>query len=167
LRSGCPADSDGDAINDADDACPGVAGPPSGSPRRHGCPKARIEAGEIKISEQVQFATASARILPESDELLRAVADILTRHPEIELVSVEGHTDGDGSPRVNEKLSRDRALSVVMRLVDNGITARRLTARGFGSQNPIDDNSTPEGRRNNRRVEFRILRVRANPAIKE
>jgi outer membrane protein OmpA-like peptidoglycan-associated protein len=167
LRSGCPADSDGDGINDADDACPGVAGPPSRSPRRHGCPKARIEAGEIKISEQVQFATASARILPESDELLRAVADILMRHPEIELVSVEGHTDGDGSPRVNEKLSRDRALSVVMRLVDNGVTARRLTARGFGSQNPIDDNSTLEGRQTNRRVEFRILRVRANPAIKE
>jgi OOP family OmpA-OmpF porin len=167
LRSGCPADSDGDAINDADDACPGAAGPRDRSTRRHGCPKARIEAGEIKIAEQVQFATASARILPESDELLRAVAEILLRHPEIELVSVEGHTDGDGSPRVNEKLSRDRALSVVMRLVDNGVTARRLTARGFGSQVPIDDNATPEGRQNNRRVEFRILRVRANPIRKE
>jgi OOP family OmpA-OmpF porin len=167
LRSGCPADSDGDGINDADDACPGAAGPRDRSPRRHGCPKARIEAGEIKIAEQVQFATASARILPESDALLRAVAEILLQHPEIELVSVEGHTDGDGSPRANEKLSRDRALSVVMRLVDNGVTARRLTARGFGAQVPLDDNATPEGRQNNRRVEFRILRVRANPIQKE
>jgi outer membrane protein OmpA-like peptidoglycan-associated protein len=105
--------------------------------------------------------------LPESDDLLRAVAEILLRHPEIELVSVEGHTDGDGSPRVNDKLSRDRALSVVMRLVDNGVTARRLTARGFGSQVPVDDNTTREGRQNNRRVEFRILRVRANPIRKE
>jgi outer membrane protein OmpA-like peptidoglycan-associated protein len=68
---------------------------------------------------------------------------------------------------VNEKLSRDRALSVVMRLVDNGVTARRLTARGFGAQNPIDDNATPEGRQNNRRVEFHILRVRANSIGKE
>ncbi len=58
-------------------------------------------------------------------------------------------------------------FSVVMRLVDNGVTARRLTARGFGSQVPLDDNATPEGRQNNRRVEFRILRVRANPSRKE
>lgn len=166
LRSGCPADSDGDGINDADDACPGVAGPRDRAPKRHGCPKVRIEAGSIEIAEQVQFATGSARILPESDELLRAVAEILLGHPEIELVSVDGHTDADGSPSVNEKLSRDRALAVVMRLVDNGVSARRLTARGFGSQIPLDDNATPEGRKNNRRVEFRILRVRAEPLRK-
>jgi OmpA-OmpF porin, OOP family len=162
LRSGCPADSDADGINDADDACPGVKGERSRDPKRHGCPKARIEAGEIKIVEQIQFATASARILPESDELLLAVADILIRHPEIELLGVEGHTDSAGSAAVNDKLSRDRALAVVMRLVQNGVTARRLTSRGYGSQNPIDDNDTPEGRRTNRRVEFRILRVRAS-----
>lgn len=167
LRSGCPADADGDGINDAADACPGAAGPRNAAPKLHGCPKARIEAGEIKISEQVQFATGSARILPQSDGLLREVADILSKHPEIELVSVEGHTDGAGKPQVNEKLSRDRALSVVMRLVDNGVTPRRLTARGFGSQNPIDDNATAEGRQNNRRVEFRISRTRANPPRKE
>jgi OmpA-OmpF porin, OOP family len=161
LRSGCPADSDGDGINDAQDACPGVAGDRSRDPKRHGCPTAHIEAGEIKIGEQVQFATASARILPESDDLLLAVADILLKHPEIELLSVEGHTDRAGSAALNDKLSRDRALAVVMRLVQNGVTARRLTARGYGSQNPIDDSDTPEGRQNNRRVEFRILRVRA------
>jgi outer membrane protein OmpA-like peptidoglycan-associated protein len=162
LRSGCPADSDADGVNDALDACPGVAGERSRDPKRHGCPKARIEAGEIKIIEQVQFATASARILPESDGLLLAVTDILVRHPEIELLSVEGHTDAAGSAAVNDRLSRDRALAVVMRLVENGVTARRLTARGFGSKNPIDDNDTMEGRQNNRRVEFRILRVRAD-----
>jgi outer membrane protein OmpA-like peptidoglycan-associated protein len=47
-----------------------------------------------------------------------------------------------------------------MRLVEDGVTARRLTAKGYGSQNPIDANDTLEGRRKNRRVEFRILRVR-------
>jgi OmpA-OmpF porin, OOP family len=160
LRSGCPADSDGDGINDAQDACPGVQGDRSRDPKRHGCPKARIESGEIKIVEQVQFATASARILPESDAVLAAVADVLLRHPEIELLSVEGHTDSSGSAAANDKLSRDRALSVVMQLVDNGVNARRLTARGHGSSIPIDDNGTADGRRNNRRVEFRILRVR-------
>jgi OOP family OmpA-OmpF porin len=161
LRSGCPADSDMDGINDAQDACPGVKGESNRDPKRHGCPKARIESGEIKIVEQVQFATASARILPESDDLLSAVADILLAHPEIELLSVEGHTDSAGSAAVNDKLSRDRALAVVMRLVENGVTARRLTAKGYGAQNPIDANDTVEGRRNNRRVEFRILRVRS------
>jgi outer membrane protein OmpA-like peptidoglycan-associated protein len=161
LRSGCPADSDGDGINDAQDACPGVGGARSRDPKRHGCPTARIEAGEIKIAEQVQFASSSARILPESDDLLLSVADILIQHPEIELLSVEGHTDRAGSAQVNDKLSRDRALAVVMRLVQNGVTAKRLTARGHGSQNPIDESDTPEARQTNRRVEFRILRVRA------
>lgn len=167
LRSGCPADSDGDGIDDASDACPGAAGPRSRVAELRGCPRARVEGDRIVIAEPVQFATGSATILPESGELLRAVAEILLQHPEIELLSVEGHTDGDGSPQRNEKLSRDRALSVVMRLVDNGVTARRLTARGLGAQNPIDDNATPEGRRRNRRVEFRIVRVRTNLGRKE
>jgi OOP family OmpA-OmpF porin len=158
LRSGCPADSDRDGINDAQDACPGVGGDRSRDPKRHGCPRARIEQGAIRITEQVQFATASARILPESDALLAAVAEVLIAHPEIELLTVEGHTDNLGSARNNEKLSRDRALAVVMRLVENGVTARRLTAVGYGAEHPIDDNATPDGRRNNRRVEFRIVR---------
>jgi OmpA-OmpF porin, OOP family len=161
LRSGCPADSDGDGIDDARDACPDDAGAPSRDPERHGCPKARIEQGEIRVREQVQFATSSARILPESDALLAAVAQILTDHPEIELLSVEGHTDNSGSEQVNEKLSRDRALAVVMRLVEGGVSARRLTAKGYGSAQPIDDNASVEGRTNNRRVEFKILRLRA------
>lgn len=161
LRSGCPADSDGDGINDAQDACPGVGGARSRDPKRHGCPTARIEGGEIKIAEQVQFASSSARILPESADLLLSVADILIQHPEIELLSVEGHTDRAGSAQVNDKLSRDRALAVVMRLVQNGVTAKRLTARGHGAQNPIDESDTPEARQKNRRVEFRIVRVRA------
>jgi OOP family OmpA-OmpF porin len=167
LRSGCPADSDGDGIHDAQDACPGVPGERNRAPKRHGCPKARIESGEIKIAEQVQFATGSSRILPESDDLLLAVADILKKHPEIELLSVDGHTDSVGSAAINDKLSRDRALSVVMRLVENGITARRLTAKGYGSQNPIDKSDTLEGRQNNRRVEFRIVRVRAGVRVRE
>jgi OOP family OmpA-OmpF porin len=160
LRSGCPADSDSDGIDDALDACPEASGARSPDPKSNGCPKARLEQGEIRLSEQVQFATSSARILPESDELLAEVAQILEAHPEIELLSVEGHTDNSGSEQVNEKLSRDRALAVVMRLVERGISARRLTAKGYGSAQPIDDNATVEGRKNNRRVEFKLQRLR-------
>jgi OmpA-OmpF porin, OOP family len=161
LRSGCPADSDADGIDDTLDACPEDAGGSSRDPGRHGCPKARLEQGEIRLREQVQFATSSARILPESDGLLREVADILKAHPEIELLSVEGHTDNSGSEQVNEKLSRDRAIAVVMRLVEGGVNPRRLTAKGYGSAQPIDDNANAEGRNNNRRVEFKLLRLRA------
>jgi OmpA-OmpF porin, OOP family len=161
LRSGCPADTDGDGIDDSLDACPTLSGGRSAHAKSQGCPKARIEQGEIRLSEQVQFATSSARILPESDELMADIAEILEAHPEIELLSVEGHTDNSGSEQVNEKLSRDRAVAVVMRLVERGISARRLTAKGYGSAQPIDDNATVEGRKNNRRVELRMLRLRA------
>ncbi len=160
-RNGCPTDSDGDGILDLDDACPGAAGAASGDPKAHGCPKARIERGEIKIGEQVKFALGSAKILPESDELLAAVRQILVDHPEIELVTVEGHTDATGPAALNLQLSRGRAAAVVDWLAANGIARRRLTSQGFGSERPIDDNTSEAGRRNNRRVEFRIARMRA------
>jgi outer membrane protein OmpA-like peptidoglycan-associated protein len=161
LRSGCPADSDGDGINDTADACPADAGPRSRDPEQTGCPRARIERGGIQLTEPVKFATAAASILPESSPLLDAVAELLVAHPEIELCSVEGYADDTGSAALDAKLSRDRALAVVMRLVDNGVSARRLTAKGHGSSPPTDDNGGAERRRGARGVEFRIVRVRA------
>jgi outer membrane protein OmpA-like peptidoglycan-associated protein len=160
-RNGCPTDSDSDGILDVDDACPGAAGTANADPKLHGCPKARIEQGEIRIGEQVKFALGSARILPESDELLGAVREILLEHPEIELVSVEGHTDATGTAALNVRLSRGRAAAVVDWLVERGVDRRRLASQGFGSERPIADNATEAGRRNNRRVEFRIVRTRA------
>lgn len=170
-RNGCPADSDGDGILDLDDACAGAAGAASDDPKAHGCPKARIESGEIKIGEQVRFALASRTILPESDDLLAAVMQILLDHPEIELVSVEGHTDATGPAPLNLQLSRERAAAVVEWLAARGVARRRLTSRGLGPERPIATNDTEAGRRNNRRVEFRILRARpsaaAEPALVE
>ena len=158
--NGCPADSDGDGILDVDDSCPGAAGFPSANPKEHGCPKARIERGEIKIGEQVKFALGSAKILPESDELMLAVMQILVDHPEIELVSVEGHTDATGPAPLNLQLSRQRAASVVEWLRAHGVAAQRLTSQGYGPERPLDSNDSEAGRRNNRRVEFRIVRTR-------
>lgn len=163
-RNGCPADSDGDGILDLDDACPSAAGVPNADPKSHGCPKARIESGEIKIGEQVRFALASRTILPESDELLGAVKQLLSDHPEIELVSVEGHTDATGPAPLNLQLSRERAAAVVEWLAARGIARGRLTSQGFGPERPIDTNDSEAGRRKNRRVEFRILRARAGAA---
>ena len=158
-KNGCPPpkDRDGDGILDDVDACPDVAGPPNDDPKKNGCPQARIEQGQIKIREQVQFAYNSSRILKESDSLLEAVKKILDEHPELKKVSVEGHTDNRGSAAYNKGLSRRRAASVVNWLVSRGIDKKRLSSTGWGFDKPIDTNDTEEGRQNNRRVEFHIV----------
>jgi len=157
-KNGCPApkDTDGDGILDPDDACPTEAGPASTDPKKNGCPKAQISQGQIKILEQVQFATNSDKILPASDSILEAVLKILTDHPEITKVSVEGHTDNRGGKAYNKNLSKRRAASVVKWLVGHGVDKKRLSSAGFGQEKPIDTNETDEGRQNNRRVEFHI-----------
>jgi OOP family OmpA-OmpF porin len=157
--NGCPPpppDRDGDGIIDGEDACPDAAGPKNEDPKQNGCPAARIEAGEIKILQQVKFKTNSATILPESDAILTAVVAILTEHPEIEKVLVEGHTDNRGGKAYNLRLSDRRAQAVVAWLVKHGVDNARLSSRGFGLTRPLEPNDTEEGRRNNRRVEFHI-----------
>jgi OmpA-OmpF porin, OOP family len=154
--NGCPSDRDGDGIPDAEDACPDAPGPSSADPNTNGCPKAAVVNGQIKISEQVKFATGSARILADSNDLLIAVARVILDHPDIQRIRIEGHTDNVGKGPMNKRLSQDRAASVMAWLVAHGIPKARLTAQGFGMDRPIADNATEEGRRNNRRVEFHI-----------
>ncbi len=158
--NGCPdPDRDKDGIPNDVDACPDTAGPPNKDPKKNGCPQAYIAQGRIKIRDQVKFATASAAIVPgkDSQEVLDAVRKILEDHPDIKALRVEGHTDSNGTAAYNRTLSQHRAESVVKWLVKHGIDASRLSAQGFGPDRPIDDNSTDEGRRNNRRVEFHIV----------
>jgi OOP family OmpA-OmpF porin len=157
--NGCPdPDRDKDGIPNDADACPDEAGKPDPDPKRNGCPKAFVRAGQIRIMDQVRFKTGSAEILPgkESQDVLEAVLKVMKDHPEITKVRVEGHTDNTGTAKVNTKLSGDRAASVVKWLVKNGIAADRLTSKGFGPDRPLDTNTTEEGRRINRRVEFHI-----------
>ncbi|HTQ48887.1 MAG TPA: OmpA family protein [Polyangiaceae bacterium] len=154
--NGCPADRDGDGIVDDDDACPDAPGPKTDDPKTNGCPKAAVVGGQIKITEQVKFATGSAKILADSDELLGAVTDVINKHPEITKIRIEGHTDNVGKPAMNKKLSQARADSVKAWLVKHGIKTDRLTTQGFGQEKPIDTNTTDQGRANNRRVEFHI-----------
>ena len=93
-----------------------------------------------------------------SDELLTQVAEVLREHPEIKKVEVQGHTDNRGAAAYNKKLSDRRAKSVVRWLVERGhIDADRLEPKGYGMDQPIDDNSTEEGRQRNRRVQFKIV----------
>jgi outer membrane protein OmpA-like peptidoglycan-associated protein len=157
--NGCPdPDRDKDGIPNDQDACPDEAGKPDPDPAKNGCPKAFVKAGQIRIMDQVKFKTGSAEILPgkDSQEVLEAVVKVMKDHPEITKIRVEGHTDNTGTAKINTRLSSDRAASVVKWLVKNGIAADRLTSKGWGPDRPIESNTTEEGRRSNRRVEFHI-----------
>ncbi len=156
--NGCPADIDADGIENDKDACPREAGKPNADPTKNGCPMAFVQAGVIRILEQVKFKTASAEILPgkDSEEVLGAVLAVLKEHTDITKVSVEGHTDNQGPAAYNKKLSADRAASVVKWLVAHGIDKARLSSVGYGPDKPIKDNTTEAGRKENRRVEFHI-----------
>jgi outer membrane protein OmpA-like peptidoglycan-associated protein len=157
--NGCPPprDRDKDGIVDDQDACPDAPGPANANPKKNGCPEARIEQGQIKILERVEFENASSKIRPVSETVLNAVLEIMKTHPEFTKLGVEGHTDNHGGAAYNKRLSEQRAVAVVNWLVSHGLERKRLSAQGFGPDKPIDTNDTDEGRQNNRRVEFHIL----------
>jgi outer membrane protein OmpA-like peptidoglycan-associated protein len=159
-ENGCPPDRDGDGVYDADDACPDAPGPGDPDPHRNGCPLARIEDGQVKIVDQIRFATGSSAILRESDPTLLAIATTLKAHAEITKVRIEGYTDNTGKDEKNKELSYQRAHAVENWLVSSGIAAGRLESKGYGSVRPISTNETPEGRQLNRRVELHIAEQR-------
>jgi OOP family OmpA-OmpF porin len=76
---------------------------------------------------------------------------------------VEGHTDSTGKPEYNQRLSERRADTVRDLLIQYGVPASRLSIKGYGMSNPVADNSTPEGRQANRRVQ---LEIRPNEKLK-
>ena len=157
-ENGCPPDTDGDGVRDDHDACPLEKGAPDPDPKQNGCPKAvRVTQGEIVILQQVQFDTAKATIKPVSNALLEEVAGVLKDHGEITKIEVQGHTDNVGLKKANQKLSQDRADSVMKALVGRGVVATRLTAKGYGQDVPVADNKKPDGRQTNRRVQFKIV----------
>jgi OmpA-OmpF porin, OOP family len=158
VKNGCPSDRDADGIPDNVDACPDKAGTADSDPKKNGCPAAKVVATAIEISEQVLFEFRRASLLAESETILTLVAKALKEHPEIEKVSIEGHTDENGNDKFNMELSRLRAEAVRARLVRHGVAAKRLSTVGFGKTRPIADNATEAGREKNRRVEFRIVK---------
>jgi outer membrane protein OmpA-like peptidoglycan-associated protein len=117
-----------------------------------------LTESNIAIMDKVQFETGKATLLPASHALLDEVAKMLKDNPQVELISVEGHTDSTGSPDFNRKLSQQRAESVAKYLSSKGVKAARMEPKGFGPDRPIADNETDPGRDANRRVEFNILK---------
>lgn len=160
---GCPdPDNDKDQIPDVKDKCPNDPETYNGFEDEDGCPdkgKVVIEGSDIIILEKVMFETNSAKILPESDGILDAVAATLKGHPEFQVVEIAGHADERSSDEYNLKLTRDRAASVVDALVSRGVAKSRLVSQGYGEYCPLDDAHNAAAWEKNRRVEFKVVKT--------
>jgi outer membrane protein OmpA-like peptidoglycan-associated protein len=109
----------------------------------------------VRFKSEILFDTNKADLKSASQSDLAEFANVLKQYPETNLV-IQGHTDNKGKKANNEKLSRKRAESVLSALSTNGVVASRMTAQGYADNYPVADNSTPDGRQKNRRVEVQI-----------
>lgn len=119
--------------------------------------------GDTVVLHGVNFEFNKATLTINAKSLLDKVADALIARPDIK-VEIDGHTDGKGTDAYNQPLSESRAKSVAVYLATKGVDKDRMTAKGFGKTMPIADNSTDEGREQNRRVELKVVESAA-PAV--
>jgi outer membrane protein OmpA-like peptidoglycan-associated protein len=108
----------------------------------------------ITLSGGVLFVSNQSSLMPAAQIKLNQVAEALTSQDSESKIVVEGYTDSQGGASFNQDLSQRRAQSVRDYLVSRGMASDRITSQGFGLNNPVADNSTAEGRANNRRVEI-------------
>lgn len=156
-QDGCPdIDNDMDNIADIIDKCPNQAEVLNGYLDDDGCPDeiaTDIKKGIKVVLQNINFEYDSSVLLPESKPILDEVLRALTENDNIVLI-IRGFTDEMGDFDYNIGLSRRRAEAVSSYLSEHGINKNRLKPVGYGETNPISDNSTEEGRLQNRRVEF-------------
>jgi outer membrane protein OmpA-like peptidoglycan-associated protein len=105
------------------------------------------------VTTGIKFASGKSDVKPESMGVINKIVELMNQHPEVNF-SIEGHTDSDGDETLNQTLSEKRAEAIKVEFVRLGISDNRLKTKGWGESNPVDENSTPEGKANNRRVEF-------------
>ena len=113
----------------------------------------RVMADGKFVTRGILFDVNKATLRPSSMGVINEVAKMMREHTELKF-SIEGHTDGDGDEAYNLQLSESRAATVKKVLIDSGIDVARLQIKGMGESVPVSDNNTPEGKANNRRVEF-------------
>lgn len=147
-NDGCALDDDRDGVLNPDDACPDT---------RRG---ARVDFRGCEIVDRidlpgVNFETNAEVLLRSSRNTLDGAVQTLRKYPDIE-VECAGHTDSRGAASYNQSLSQRRAQTVCDYLEREGISAARLSVRGYGESRPIADNDSAEGRAANRRVTLRV-----------
>jgi outer membrane protein OmpA-like peptidoglycan-associated protein len=183
-QGGCPfLDTDGDGIKDSEDHCPTVPGPPEnygcpysdtdgdgvldkddrcpltpGDLANNGCPVIKVEeAAVLKTAfENLEFQTGKAVIASSSYASLDELAVLLISKPTWKL-KLSGHTDDVGSDESNMTLSKNRTQAVGKYLQSKGVAGSRLDMKWFGETMPKYDNTTPDGRQKNRRVEMEVV----------
>lgn len=108
------------------------------------------------IFNTIQFDYNKASLRPSAKESIDRIAEMMRKQPNVRL-SVEGHTDSDGTNEANQTLSERRAEAVKQALVDQGIAADRLQSKGWGEGKPLETDDSPEAKQQNRRVEFILI----------
>ena len=121
------------------------------------------EGIKITFDSGILFDTNSSSLRPTSVSDISSLATTLKKYPDTNVL-VEGHTDNTGTDAINNPLSENRAQSVATQLTSLGVESSRVSTKGYGSADPIADNSTAEGRQANRRVEVAIF---ANDKMKK
>jgi outer membrane protein OmpA-like peptidoglycan-associated protein len=120
-------------------------------------PAAKPEPTKTVILKNIFFDFGSANLHLSSESELKQLIALLNENPTVS-IQINGHTDNVGSEANNLALSQSRAEAVMDYLIQKGISANRLTAKGFGESQPIDTNDTEAGRKRNRRTEFIVTK---------
>ncbi|WP_225312549.1 OmpA family protein [Pseudotamlana haliotis] len=159
-NKGCPwGDADNDTVLDNVDQCPDVAG----TVENNGCPAPAPKVTEAVLNtlsayaKTILFNNGKSTLKDASKAVLDNIVEVLQEYPDAHF-TINGYTDSSGSEALNQRLSEDRASTVMTYLIENGVSSSRLSHKGYGESNPIDDNSTAAGRRNNRRVEVVLVK---------
>lgn len=138
-------DLDGDGVQNEYDECPNTK---KGSVvDKKGCELERVTLTEVN------FNSGSSNLTAEAKTALDKLVKNINEYPKKETIEIQGHTDSTGSNRLNMMISQGRAKSVATYLVDSGVS-NEITSNGYGEEKPIADNSTKEGRAQNRRVDL-------------
>ncbi len=117
----------------------------------------KIEPGKGFVVDNILFEINKAYLKKDSKNILNSLIKMMKQNRSMK-IEVRGHTDSKGSDKYNQKLSEQRADSVIEYMIKNGISPERLKAVGFGEQKPIGDNTTKTGRAKNRRTEFYFIK---------
>jgi len=121
-------------------------------------PRVELRDNKIEFKEKIQFEVNKAIIKEESFSLLHDIGEVIKKNAHIKKISIEGHASAEGDPKRNKKLSDDRSKAVMEFLAKKeGIDAARLAAKGWGSEKPVANNDSEDGREKNRRVEFLVV----------